>query len=607
MAIKKTIEIEAKLDKAVDGIENVNDKLEDLTETQSEINKNAKENTKQLGILGKAAKGIQAGFKGIGLAIKAAGIGLVIKAFDLLVDIFKENQIVVDAFNTSFNFLSLAFNDFFNFISSNVGTVIGYFKDLFENPEKKIRSFGDSLQKYFVNAFKQALNAAEAFGTAIQALFRGDFGVAADLAKEGLSELADAFVGVEEGGVEVLTEGFDKLTTGITKYTKSTLESARAITELNKSAEIASVINQGLIEKYDRQAEQQRQIRDDETNTISERIAANEKLSEILEEQEMVMLANADAILASAQAEFDRNGNTENYIALLEAQNEKAAISAQIEGFRSEQKSNYNALLREEQDLQNSLSEAESMRNIDAKRFNAEQIDDELLRLEALKMVNQEEIAEETKRLEAKIELYKEGTQARQDAEQELLDFQEQARQESADLDKQYAEAARDREIALQQMKMDLTSQALGAVLANLEEGSKAQKAVAIAQATYDTYAAIQSTFASAAANPTSILFPAQPYIQAGIAAAFGFANIKKIASTSPASAGGGSSASIPSGGGAPQVPTVNFNTLQGGFNQLEGAINNQNQQPIQAYVTTQQINNANQLDRKVVGQSNFG
>jgi len=60
-----------------------------------------------------------------------------------------------------------------------------------------------------------------------------------------------------------------------------------------------------------------------------------------------------------------------------------------------------------------------------------------------------------------------------------------------------------------------------------------------------DTYKGANAIFASAAANPASILFPAQPFIQAGLAIAAGIANVKKIASTQ---FGGGAT---PSGGGS--------------------------------------------------------
>jgi len=47
---------------------------------------------------------------------------------------------------------------------------------------------------------------------------------------------------------------------------------------LRKESELAEVKIQGLIEEYDRQAEKLRQVRDDETKTFEERIAANEEL-----------------------------------------------------------------------------------------------------------------------------------------------------------------------------------------------------------------------------------------------------------------------------------------------------------------------------------------
>ena len=75
---------------------------------------------------GKATKGVGSvtkSFKGLGVAIKAAGIGLVIAAFAKLTEIFQKNQKVTDAFNIAFESLSIAFNDFVNFILNNGGKV----------------------------------------------------------------------------------------------------------------------------------------------------------------------------------------------------------------------------------------------------------------------------------------------------------------------------------------------------------------------------------------------------------------------------------------------------------------------------------------------------
>lgn len=154
--------------------------------------------------------------------------------------------------------------------------------------------------------------------------------------------------------------------------------------------------------------------------------------------------------------------------------------------------------------------------------------------------------------------------------EQELADEEalNQRREEIAQQQKQY-------EQDVFQTKLGLASMATSAILANMEEGSNAAKGIAAAQVVFDTYRGIQSTFASAAANPTSILFPAQPYIQAGIAGAFGFANVKKILSASPAKASGGGSVSAGRGSSpaSSSVPTENpinlFGNAFGGANQL--------------------------------------
>ena len=64
----------------------------------------------------------------------------------------------------------------------------------------------------------------------------------------------------------------------IAESVTETYEQAKANVELAKQAEIAAVKQQGLIEKYDIQAEQLRQIRDNEFKTIEERIQANNNL-----------------------------------------------------------------------------------------------------------------------------------------------------------------------------------------------------------------------------------------------------------------------------------------------------------------------------------------
>lgn len=123
---------------------------------------------------------------------------------------------------------------------------------------------------------------------------------------------------------------------------------------------------------------------------------------------------------------------------------------------------------------------------------------------------------------------------------------------------------------AVQDAKLALASQTLGSInglvsaFAKKDEASqrrafKIQKAISIAQATVDTYKGANAIFASAAANPATVLFPAQPFIAAAGAIAAGIANVATIAKqefqgstpppsteTPPPSLGGGGNESQP-------------------------------------------------------------
>lgn len=305
---------------------------------------------------GSAAKGI----KGIGNAIKAAGIGLAIAAFAKLTEVFNQNQKVADFFNTTFEVLSLTFNDFFSFLQRNIGAVSGYFKAIFDDPIQSIKDFSSAIYDGIVARLKQGLEALGMFGSAAIKFFAGDFTGAFQTAKDASKELFDVVTG-EDGGYEKIKESVKGAVQGIKEYAKSTIDTATSMVELNKQARLNEVINQGLIEKYDRQAEQLRQVRDDEANTIQERIAANEELGRVLDEQEKKMLENAQARILAADLELSKNrDNIEAQIEYQEALNERAAIEAQIEGFRSEQLMNRMSLQRELDELKNESTEVDN-------------------------------------------------------------------------------------------------------------------------------------------------------------------------------------------------------------------------------------------------------
>jgi len=562
MSVKKTIELEAKVDKAEKDLQGVAKSVHRIDENMADVKK--------------TSSGVAKGVKGIGNAMKAAGIGLAIAAFAKLAEVFNENQKVADAFSTTFEALSLAFNDLFNYLDANVGTVVEYFQAIFSDPKQALSDLGTAIKENLIERFESALDMLGFLGDAIVKVFQGDWEGAMEAATNAGKEYVDTITGVNNS-VDRVVEGTKALAEGINEYATSTIKAARATVDLNKEAEMAAVINQGLIEKFDRQAEQQRQIRDDETKSIAVRIAANEQLGVVLEDQRKQMLGNVDLQIKAAEAQFKKNGNQENEIALLEAQNERAAILAQTEGFRSEQKQNFNNLNKEAIELQK----------------EAEELDKERLETEADRMAS---IAELTN-----FEILTAVGKLHRDRDNALaeLDLLEATEEEKLKVKEHYAAEEEKLTKLTTENKLDLASNAMGDLASIFGEESKAGKAAAIAQTTIETYKGATSAFASLSGIP--VVGPVLGGIAAAAAVAAGIANVKKIASIGPAVSGGS--------GSAPSVPKApSFNVVGAApENQLAQAIGEKEDKPVKAFVVSNDVTNQQALDRNIVEGASIG
>lgn len=138
--------------------------------------------------------------------------------------------------------------------------------------------------------------------------------------------------------------------------------------------------------------------------------------------------------------------------------------------------------------------------------------------------------------------------------------------------------------------KMDIASNTAGNLAKVLGEETAAGKAMAITQATIDTYKGAQAAFSSLAGIP--VVGPVLGGIAAAAAIASGIANVKAIASTGDGGGGGGGISAGGSGGGAsPNVPAPQM--MSGEF-ELGGGIK---PEPVKAFVVTDEMSNSqNQL-----------
>jgi len=569
MAIEKTIIIKADDKDARKAVKELNQGLTGL-------NKSGKKASGGVGFVSKA-------FKGLGVAMKAAGIGIIIGLLAKLSEIFMQNQKVADAFSVVMETVSLVFNDFISFIVNNTGGVVDFFKAIFENPKKSLKEFADAFKKNIQERFESYLDTLGFLASAVKKVFSGDFKGALEDVKSAGKESLDVLTGVNDSfdkGTEIIA----KTTKAVVEYTKKTVKSATENVKLAKSAELAAVRNQGLIEKFDRQAEKLRQVRDDESKSIEERIKANEELAKVLDDQEEQMRKNADLMVARAAAELSKNKeNIELQKAYQEALNEQAAIEAQITGFRSEQQTNVNSLLREQKDIQNELALiGKSERDIQRKELEQQ--------FEENKELINRQVTDETEKNELLLI-------AEQDFKTKLKELNDGFDAEDLANKKANDEAKKkidDETKAAQLANAEQVGSAIGTLAGIAGEGTAAGKALGVASATIDTYVGANKAIAQGGFAGIA---------QAIAIIATGLTNVKTILSTKvPKTNVGGVSTGGGGGGGGAQVQAPSFNIVGAtDTNQLADAISGQTQQPIQAFVVANDVTTAQSLENNIV------
>lgn len=636
MAEKKTIDlnINTNAKEAADEFDDLSGSIKDATKKTDALNNSVKA-TKD------ATSGAESGFKkvalaakGVGTALKAAGIGLVIGAFQALKSAFEQNQEVANTFSAVMETISIVFNQ-------TVGAIISATKASYEatggfNALGKVLSglmtialTPMKLTFYSLKLGLQELQLAweqSFFGDkdpkTIKQLRKNIKATEKDIVDVG-KNVVKAGKDIYNNFGEAVGEVVDLGKRSVDELSKISIsaafDQAKALVNAKNAAAIAAAQQGLLIEKYDMQAEKLRQIRDEERNSITERIKANNDLKKVLDDQEKAMIAQAALQVQAAQMEYNKAKTTENQVALLEAQANKVGVLAQIEGLRSEQLANDLALQREADELTKTRTESEVTLAIERKKATNEYITDEEAKLQAQIATAEEEKTLQLARLQEQIDTYKEGTQGRLEAEiafneakqtidLQILQYEDQLTKKRADNQKAADEKELERLKQLSKDKYQLAYDSLALISSVTElfgrRNEKAakiafgiDKAAKIASATIATIEGTIEAWKTAQKSPYTALFPGYPAVQAGLTAAFGAAGIAKIAQTKFSSSVQPvdiptPNTSAPTGG---SVMSPNFNVVgNSGVNQLASL----QQQPIQAYVVSGQVTSQQSLDR---------
>tara|TARA_B110000238_G_scaffold148591_1_gene160261 strand:+ start:313 stop:2292 length:1980 start_codon:yes stop_codon:yes gene_type:complete len=659
MAEKVKIELEIDKGKAASVIDLVNDKVQDLgkaaEKTGKELNEAPKKGVTAFGKFKKSVKGAlpalknlaKIGVKGLltslkGLAI--GGLGLIVSAFGVLLEGLRNNQEVMDS-------MAVVLKT----VQGVAAQAARIFVDMFKSVNEATGGF-DALQKVLGGSLTISINVVLG---AIQAMMLGlkhaqfawEMSFFGDKDPETIIRLGKEINELEakldktgdsiSGAGKQIADNFGEavgevgqLATGIAESSQKAIDEvdvkaaksrAKRIVELENESKIAIAENDKLQFQYQRDAELQRQIRDDLTAGLKERTAANDELLIVLQKQEKLQKANAQiqVDLATERLAADES-SIENKVALIEAEKVYADVLENITGFMSEQKINREGLQMEELDLIKSQTEAQNARMIIQRENAAELETDSTRRIDMLINAAELERTIEEKRLQENIESYQKGTQAKSDAEQAFEDFKVESNNKLNLLDVEKSE----NDLLLEEQKKAALYSTLDSAISIAGEESKIGKALFIlktgfiikeqimaaqatmqkilnkaAEATVDGSTGFMKAAASApppANIPLIAIFAAQA---AGIAMSIRSAvkAAKGIVGSKGGGGGGGGGVTVPSA--PPAFNIVGANPQ----NQLAETLSGESQTPIKAYVTSGDVTTAQSLERNIIENASIG
>ena len=171
-----------------------------------------------------------------------------------------------------------------------------------------------------------------------------------------------------------------------------------------------------------------------------------------------------------------------------------------------------------------------------------------------------------------------------------INDVNKENADEQAEYDKKLDQSVLDAKLSMAANASSLLSDIVG-------KDSKAGKAFALASATISGIQGVQNAYTTAQESPITLGFPAYPVLQATLAGLVAAKNIQAIKSINPSGGGGGS---VPRPSGGSQAPAFNV-VGASGETQLADAIGSQTQRPARAYVVSNDVTTAQEMDRNII------
>jgi hypothetical protein len=578
---KKKVAFKLELDtsEAMEGVEKTTESVEDLgkqtKKTSGEMKggfKAAEQGTKKLGT-------------SVGGLIKALGIiGVAMAVFSFMKDILSKNQKIMDALSTATIALEIIINKLF----SAVAPLGDAMKSAFEDPKQSLIELKDFIKDRFMVFIKGFGDQFIALGGIIESALKLDWDAVKKNTKDLGEALVQTFTLTTKEERSAIAESMREFANEVKDATLAAVDQADALTKLRNEVELLEAGQKKIQMTYQRDAELQRQRRDDIRLTLAERIEANDKLGTILEDQIKEEQVLADKRLALAIRERDELGaTTERKAAVLIAEGELADLKERIKSQESEQLTNQAALEKELFDLQQELRVA----TLEEREKELEELEIYYDRLDEIAR-----LASDTS-----VDL----VAARNEAIDELNE-----KHRSEDLAKDKAAKAKlkaaekklaDDKIAVAQSLGNV----LGGIAAAIEGESKAavaaRKVLAVAQIAIDTATAIVGAISQAQSVP----YPGNLVaIATGVAAVV--AGIASATTTLNTANVPGPSAPPPPPPPSLSAPSPNFSGISTNTTEL-GNTEQAELMPIQAFVVETGITGSQENVNQIEGQATFG
>jgi len=304
-----------------------------------------------------------------------------------------------------------------------------------------------------------------------------------------------------------------------------------------------------------------------------------------------------NALGKSTKEDLDEQAQLQANLIMLEQARltKQKEVTGQIVAFKAEQKAidDADAAEKKAQDEQDAADELQQEKDLAALKKEIRDAE-----------INTEEEARAMELI--KVEEHYAGLKERAIANNLSTEELEDALQTKlAEIRAKFANEDAERDQILTRQKIAATKDALGQMAMLAGKDSAVGKAFAIAQATISGVEGVQNAYSTAQKSPITVLFPAYPVVQAGLAAAVAAKNIAAIKSTNASGGGGGTTVRPPSGGGG-GAPAFNI-VGQNNTNQLADAIAGQTNEPTRAYVVSSDVSSAQELERNIQEGSSIG